>query len=110
MQITKKEFSEIMTQNNIVFLGVTRKFLTKDEVYCQISEHFNKKEFMEQRSYSGNSKRLISNNGSVLEIAGEKYSCHKYDYNEGTILVCLDSWYDDFDEVNREKAMYYLVV
>lgn len=112
MKITKKSFIDEMTTNTSYFLGITKKLLTKDELHCQCSDILNDNSIiLEQRTYKARSNSLISNNNSILDFSQYgNYTFYKYEYATNKyILVCLHTYFDEFDNVNRYKAMYYYI-
>ena len=112
MKITKKSFIDEMTTNNIHFLGITKKLYSSDELFCSLSDLLNDNNIiLEQRTYKARSNSLIANNGSILDFSQfGNYTFYKYQYsNNKYILVCLHTYFDEFDNVERYKAMYYYI-
>lgn len=112
MKITKKSFIDEMINNPIYFIGVTQKLIEKDELFCRLADLLNDdNSILEQQTYKARSKDLVSNSGSVLSFNQiGNYTFYKYEYtNNKYILICLHTYFDDFDNINRYKAMYYYI-
>lgn len=111
MKITKKSFIEELTSNKSYFIGVSKKLLTKDDVYCRCSGIFDDDIILELRTAKARSKSLKFNTGSILRFDQYgKYSFYRYQYDTNKyILICLHTYYDDFDDINRYNAMYYYI-
>lgn len=110
MKITKKSFIQAMTENQTTFVGVAKKLFEKDELYCRIHGFFEPGIILEKRTCKARSKDLEFSGGSYLSFnQNGKYEFHKYDYAGGTIYICCHIYYDDFDDIERVNAMYYLV-
>ena len=110
MKITKKAFIEYITSNESYFAGITRRLYADDELYCALRDVIEKdnNEFLAMRTATARSKDIIFSNGSYLDFpSGCEY--HMYDYTKAQVAIQLDQWHDDFDNVDRAKALYYVI-
>lgn len=110
MKITKKSFIENMTTNNTIFIGVVKKLLTADEVYCAIQDLLKPDVILNHRTAKARSNSLEFTGGSILDFSQVgKYSFYEYNYPECTVYICCHETYDNFDETYHVKCMYYMV-
>lgn len=112
MKITKKEFIEKMTSNNIVFLGAIKKLHLDDELECIISDVLNQdKTLLEHRTYTAKSNYIVSNTDSRLYFNQDgTYTFYKCEYQNNIVLICDHTCKDNFDGTEQKYCMYYLVV
>lgn len=110
MKITKRAFVEAMTSNQSTFMGIARRLLEKDELFCTIEHFFDPAVILEKRECKAHSTFLEFTGGSRLgfDQVG-KYEFHMYEYANGTAYICVHMSYDEFDEKWYTKAMYYLI-
>lgn len=110
MKITKKSFIGIMTDHETTFIGVTRKLLTSDEVYCKIADLLKSDYILEKRTCYARSNDIVFSGGSILDFnQNGKYTFYNYEYPTCSILVCCHETYDPFDECYHERCMYYMI-
>lgn len=108
MKITKKEFVKAMTENTSIFVGITRKIATKDELELCLENYFkfiNDGNLVEKRSAVARSKDLIFSGGSRLDLKGR---FEKHTFDKGTFYLCHQEYNSEYDG-KTEKNMYYLV-
>lgn len=108
MKITRKEFVKAMTENTSIFVGVTRKIATKDELELCLENYFksiNDGILVEKRTAVARSKDLVFTGGSHLDLRG---TYEKYVFEHGT-FYCNHQEYDSEINGKSEKNMYYLV-
>jgi hypothetical protein len=110
MKITKRAFVEAMVGNLTMFCGVTSRILPEDELHSFIKKLDENRMYYESRSCEAHSTYLKFSNGSYLylnEVGSHDY--YKYEFPEGIMYVCCHTYHDDFDNVDRVKAMYYCI-
>ena len=105
MKITKKAFINALVNNNSAFVGLTRRLYAKDEI-----KDFEP-EKLEKGTCIARSRDLAFAGGSHLyfDQIGSKYNFFVYDYPKYKIYICHNTWYDDFDQKEYGKALYYLI-
>lgn len=111
MRITKKAFIEAMAKYPTIFLGVTKRLYSEDEVFCCIRDMFNTDEFYNLRTCTARSNSLIFSDDCRLyfDTFGKyTYGFEKYDYEDGEVYIYCYTWIDEFDNKLYTKAMYYL--
>ena len=111
-KITKKAFTETMTQNEIIFGGVTGGGIYEQDYLENYMENMKKSlenTFYDTRTYKARSKDLIANNGSVLDYSQKgKHTFYKLENSNGKLLI----WnYESDSETygKSQKAMYYYI-
>lgn len=110
MKITKKSFIENLTANNSVFLGVTKRLYTEDEVYCCIQDFLKPDVILNERACKAHANYLEFTGGSRLSFDQQgKNDFYSYSYPEGTVYICLHTYYDVWDEKDMYRAMCYLI-
>lgn len=116
MKTTKNNFVNLMTNNLSYFIGVTslRKVAyTMDELYCKISDIIdNKHDYINMRNCKANSTDLIFSDNSHLTVVSKgntKRELHIYEYPICYVLECKEIYYDEWDECDKYKSMFYLI-
>ena len=110
MKITKKSFMQDMASNTSIFCGTIKKLLNKDECFCAIADFLRPDIILEKRTCKTRSNSLVFSGNNILDFSQVgKYEFYKYDYNKNIVYICVHKYWDEFDKIERIKAMYYLV-
>lgn len=109
--ITKKEFTDLITSNVSIFMGVTKELFDTMYIANCVDDYLGST-LVERRTarkngcyieFSGGSKLNLTNNHNGL------YTVYKYDFYNSIVLIVNQKWYDSFDEQWYDKYMYYLI-
>lgn len=111
IQITKKEFIELITNNESIFMGVSREdlFPTYHIANC-IDDYFNM--LIETRKAIHEGKYIVFSGGSKLSINDDKYNkytMYKYDFDNCIVLANCCRWFSPCDNEWCNKTMYYMI-
>lgn len=118
--ITKNEFTELITNNKIIFMGLSKTLFEKEYIYNFVNDNYiNTDAILEERSYIKKSNFVISDSGSRLDINNNESitrNCYKYSFNDFIVIVMQESYQNyKFDEEYNKiyftdyKNMYYLI-
>ena len=112
-KISKLRFSEIMTQNKSVCIGVSKRFLPDCFSKQEFKQYFDS--VMEsnptERTAYRTAKELIFSDGSRLRIGGEK-DCHKTFYKVAVLpyqFLIYHCHYVSDDGYASDKFLNYIV-
>lgn len=111
MKITKREFVEAMTGNLTHFVGLSRVFdldYYKSFFDEAIPDWKQKGAIIEKRSCVARSKDLVFSDGSHLDLTRREFykvigSCY-------VLYVCVEKWFDKWDEKEMSKSMIYMIM
>lgn len=113
IKITKKEFENTLSSNESFFFALTKKIIESEELQSiarKILED-DKNGNVEWRTAKKYSNGLKFSTGSFLDTYS-KYSKHaffKENCDSSTVYIVVESWYDNFDDIDRYKYLYYLI-
>ena len=111
-KITKKAFIATMTSNEIIFGGVTgggMQTVENLEKYMEKMNSWKNNTSFDTRRYTARNRDLISDEGSVLDLAQHgKYTYYKLENQNGKILI-VDFETDSAAYGKIKKDMYYYI-
>lgn len=110
LQITQKDFCNLLCKDKVAYLGVARVCLTDDELRKCIDKYFvTSSRTPDIRKYTKHSNYVVSDNDSRLYIKSDEYKTmtfYIYNYDDGrAIMSCAE-----YKEDSKKHCCYYALL
>lgn len=113
MNITKKDFTNLITNNKSALMGIANELFDLEYVASVTSEYLvENNPYTNFRMSKKKGKYIVFSDNSHLDLTNyedNKVCCYKYDYFNCFVLVVENKWYDTYDEEWYSKCMYYII-
>lgn len=112
MNITKKEFTDLITSNKSLFMGVSNEFYDYYYVGNVTSEYLTDNALLEHRKAKKKGKYIVFSDDSYLNLNDNeynKYTTYKYDYCDCIVLIAYCKYFSVCDKEWLDKIMYYII-
>ncbi len=108
MNITKKEFTDLITNNESIFMGVAHELYDNYYIGNITSEYLA----LEHRKAKKIGKYIVFSDDSYLDLNDNNYykcNVYKYNYYDCMVLIAYCKCFSSYDKEWFNKVMYYII-